>query len=226
MWAFHLKALRYDLWELCPPQLAVKILGEVLTTSLLHIEKLYSLIRPSSARLPQFRGDILGTLATVASLLPFLYDDADSLTSLHTHCWSLLSSLAVLGCNLDLLGSSMVQHSTPLVLEDFSQWRTFLDLSAFELQWPWGGVGERVEQLWGLVSAPQPRWDRLLAVLLNDDTNLAGILCHSQSEEVIAGASADMTMEGSLVYHLATVLSHCCHKPQALSMTFKGRALQ
>ena len=59
MWNYHLRGLRHDLWRSCPPKLAQSIYAAVLDDSLAMLARRYAAARPSYARMPQLRSEVI-----------------------------------------------------------------------------------------------------------------------------------------------------------------------
>lgn len=55
MWTYHLKGLRYDLWQVFAYDVAAKLLGAVLAEGLIILSQRYSSVKPSMRRLPQMK---------------------------------------------------------------------------------------------------------------------------------------------------------------------------
>ena len=55
MWAYHLGALRHDLWQVLSNDVAAKLFGGVLVEGLVTLSKRYSGVKPSKRRLPQMK---------------------------------------------------------------------------------------------------------------------------------------------------------------------------
>jgi len=55
MWAYHLRALQHDLWQVFGSNVAAKLLGGVLVEGLVTLSKRYGCVKPSKRRLPQMK---------------------------------------------------------------------------------------------------------------------------------------------------------------------------
>ena len=55
MWAYHLRALQHDLWQVFGSNVAAKLLGGVLVEGLVTLSKRYGCAKPSKRRLPQIK---------------------------------------------------------------------------------------------------------------------------------------------------------------------------
>ncbi|XP_076145168.1 uncharacterized protein KIAA0825 homolog [Alosa pseudoharengus] len=115
MWHYFLTGLRIDLWAALPPDLARRLLAQVLCESLQLLVQRYSRARPSYRRVQQVRSDIAAILLCVqqllwsvceglgellasdakASVLPRSSAAADWVQAVHGLCMQLLNVLVV-----------------------------------------------------------------------------------------------------------------------------------
>ena len=138
MWAYHLKALKHDLWQEFVSDVVARLLGAVLAEGLVTLSQRYSNVKPSMRRLPQIklvtiivlevynywyalmhRADILMVLLTSASLLPHLFP----IPCLHTHhlyvtscvinscCMSLLCDLTLVCADLKTIMDTVMENT-------------------------------------------------------------------------------------------------------------------
>ena len=103
MWWYTLQGLRNDLWSTSPPKMAKKVLGSVFDQSLGLLVTRYANVRPSEARVPQFRGDVSAILLASAEALAWFATDVSSImnsidcgviSSVHAKCRHLVAILA------------------------------------------------------------------------------------------------------------------------------------
>ena len=79
MWWFTMETTRQYLWSSLPPNMSQNIFLPVLSQSLSTLVTRYSTISPSTARLPQYRADLLALLLAVSELLPCVTEEMRSL---------------------------------------------------------------------------------------------------------------------------------------------------
>lgn len=125
--------------------------------------------------LSSYRADILAVLVSAASFLPFLSPTSTEtaiicreVATIHRSCAILLSSLAIVGCDLEQLETSLKHiqlRETPLRLDKTSwKWMEFLDMSHFGLQPHGSDSSNVVGDYLAFISLPQPQWKLLLKV--------------------------------------------------------------
>ena len=128
MWWFTMETSRQYLWSSLPPNMSQNIFLPVLSQSLSTLVTRYSTISPSTARLPQYRADLLALLLAVSELLPCVTEELGDLEtwrtesvmmrSVHTKCDLLLSLLVMVTAPAPSLLSSLETQARPR-----SDWR-------------------------------------------------------------------------------------------------------
>ncbi|XP_025078589.1 uncharacterized protein KIAA0825-like isoform X3 [Pomacea canaliculata] len=200
MWNFHLRALRYDLWSICPPHLAQNIFSSVLHDSLLSIMQRYVHVRPSFRRIKQYRYDITAVLLCV---LDHLFSVCNSLSklldpghgqlpqySIHNLACNLLAALAVIGAPLEtlyrLFKNGFANYRESLARQD----HTAVGNNTQWMHWLWPALFQPGHkhyddmqttsalflQLTLLLRQPQPNWGLLVQALLMKDYTLSSTL--------------------------------------------------
>ncbi|ELT90139.1 hypothetical protein CAPTEDRAFT_227345 [Capitella teleta] len=189
MWRFHLRAIRRDLWQTCPPQLAQSMFAAVLDESLNMLARRYASVNPSHARLPQFRADIVYLLLSTSDLLLSACDSLSSglepssnqkeLRGIHNACCHLLAILAYVCCPLDVLSQFLAGSLGASEADEgrgsLSQWLRWLRPTCFSAssldQLQTTSALQLQVQL--LHDQPQKNFAQLLQALLMKDCTLS-----------------------------------------------------
>ena len=119
------------------------------------------------------RADILAILVSTVSLLPLPLTSTSmsaKVTTIHQSCAVLLATLAVGGCHLEQLHTSLAHlhegWSNNPSRGQLLQWMKHLDLSKFGIVIHSPGAATWLGDFTTLVSLPYPKWELLLKVLL------------------------------------------------------------
>ena len=182
MWWFTMETTRQYLWASLPPNMSQNIFLPVLSQSLSTLVSRYSTISPSSARLPQYRADLLALLLAVSELLPCVTEELGDLEtcrpesvemrSVHTKCDLLLSLLVTVTAPAASLLSSLQTSTTTSPGVPRSDWRRLV-CPLYRQTSPPG----RVYLLARLVSdLPQPAWPLLAQLCLTSGLELPRLL--------------------------------------------------
>jgi len=123
LWWFSVQGARHSLYSSLPPTSASAILSRLINDSLSLFVHRYSNLKPTSARLAQYRCDLVAILLGVAHLLPSISSSLDSpsnpasqtkLSAIHTKADALLAALVMVGAPASALAAELVPASSHL----------------------------------------------------------------------------------------------------------------
>ena len=136
MWWFSMESNRQYLWSSLPPNMSQKIFLSVLNDCLSLLTHRYSTLSPTTARIPQYRSDILAILLAVVELLPCVTStlptlsaptkDHSKLLSIHSKCEILLSMLVMVTAPATSISSIIVDNPHSKTLPSIHKRRTLL----------------------------------------------------------------------------------------------------
>ncbi|XP_065716544.1 uncharacterized protein KIAA0825 homolog isoform X1 [Patagioenas fasciata] len=246
MWHYFCAALHHDLWTILPPKKAQEILTDVLEQSLSMLSSRYCQACPSYKRTPQIRIDIAAILMSTEDMLwsvcssvqEFLnpHEDKDlKIYTIHSHCNSLLSVLAILTSPLKNLYETFLDNSDEHLPQDFSKvfyhplhWLFCIPSSSSSLlKTPSNREIATQGQLKLLLSQPYCNFNLLLETLLHHDCLLVKILLRSSGNEVFNRDEQRSILEQmnnkqpTLIETIFTVLSYCTLSPKSLGIAFE-----
>ncbi|XP_023933261.1 uncharacterized protein KIAA0825-like [Lingula anatina] len=246
MWNLHMQRLQQDLWSVCPPRLAQNIYTAVLQESLAIFALRYSRIKPSYRRTKQFRSDITTILLCTSQLVIPSCDSVSKLVdicpvyqnlwSIHNHCSTLLSTLAIVTSPLDILykifkrglhgkrKKSEARASSSLPQGHPCQWLGWIHPGVFKSDWTSYDDMQTTTalylQLSLLASQPEPAWMLLLQTLLMKDVTLPiMLLTHYATNKLPAQTPPDVQQCGGMGC-CEKGCPHLCGQPQSLYQPF------
>ena len=175
MWWYSMETTRHFLWSSLSPGMSHNIFLNILNQSLSLITVRYTHIRPSPARLGQYRADILSVLLSVSQLLTSLTPDLESLTrvtrdqsklsSVHSKCQLLLSLLTLVTAPSSVLSQCL--RSCESSVDTDHSWCQVLLPSLYS---PHNTVSSQLYLVSRLVSdQPQPHWSLMSQLCVSAD---------------------------------------------------------
>ena len=122
LWWFSIQAARHSLFSSLPPTSASAILVRLLNDSLSLFAHRYSNLRPTAARLAQYRCDLLAILLGTANLLPSISPSLEALShpaictklaAIHTKAEALMAALVMVTAPASSLADQLVSDPKP-----------------------------------------------------------------------------------------------------------------
>ena len=176
MWWYSMETSRQYVWSSLPPNMSQNIFLSVLSQSVSTLTHRYTNVSPSTARLGQYRADILAILLAVSELLPCVSDDLASLLAprpnnviirnIDTKCELLLAALVMVTSPASHLLSSLHSRSPHC-----SDWRALLCPGHRQTE------TNKLHMLARLVSHhPQPSWPLIVQLCLSSQSAFPGLL--------------------------------------------------
>ena len=178
MWWYWLETSRQYLWSSLPPNMSQNIFLSVINQSLSTMTHRYSSVSPSSARLTQYRGDILAVLLAVSQLVPCVSEDLASLLScrpdkviirdIHIKCDLLLAILVMVTSPVTSLASCLRSKRAGT---DETDWRGLIS----------PGYGNthtsRLYTITRIISDnPQPNWTLMVQLCISSQSTFPSLL--------------------------------------------------
>ena len=132
MFWFFIQGIKTDLWNTLPPKPAQKICGQIYDEGFGILVVRYSQVTPSSARLPQFRGDLGALLFMTSEVMTYLVHSIDKMFNaklrssdnriiwnIHNKAFLLLQTLSVVGSPVNVLHQVSIEFNKAKSISDF-----------------------------------------------------------------------------------------------------------
>ena len=214
LWWFSIQAARHTLFSSLPPTSSSAILLRLLNDSLSLFAHRYSNLRPTVARLAQYRCDLLAILLGTAQLLPSISPSLESLShpsnhaklpAIHTKAETLMAALVMVTAPASSIAAELVSDPKSGRLPALSQRRAPQGETWASLLCPSSCLGEkqprtkdqklhRVSLLVKLVaSQPHPAWGLQVQACLSSGALLPTSLLTQMGAFVPPNPAGDTT---------------------------------